>query len=69
MRKVERYIDIDPGAEIEGKLLNALADVLNSVQEEEAADALAAFRGIGVRVYTDRLMREVGRLKDLAPSP
>jgi len=69
MKRVERFIDIDPGTEIEGRLLTALADVLDGISEEDAASGLAAFNGLGVKVYDSRLIGSVRRLKDLSPSP
>jgi len=69
MRRVERFIDLDPCIEWEEKLLNALAGVLETVPDEEAQFALGAFEGLGIHVFHSRLMAARQRLRDLSPSP
>jgi hypothetical protein len=69
MKRIERFVEVDPCVEWEEKLLKALADVLESVPDEEAQFALAAFEDLGVRVYDTRLLGAKRRLQDLSPSP
>ena len=70
MRKVERFIEIDPVAEWEDRLLAALSDVLEKVPPEDAIGALAAFDALGViLLYDARLMSAKERLKALSPLP
>ena len=67
MKRVERFIEVDPFVEWEERLLTALADVLEGVPEGEARFALAAFRSLGVRLYSSRLLTMIERLKDSSP--
>ena len=69
MKRIERFVDLDPAVEWEERLLSALADVLESVPAGESAPALAALRGLGVRLYNSRLLAILERLKGSSPSP
>jgi len=69
MRRIERFLDIDPVTEWEDRLLAALSAVLEEVPPEDATAALAAFDAIGAHLYDARLMSAKERLKALSPLP
>ena len=68
MKRIERFVQLDPFVEWESKLLDALAETLEQVPPEEAAFALEAFDGLGVRIYSTRLLSLKEKLKDSSPS-